>query len=131
MSEQLSYDLVSPEALVASGEAHLVVVPGSEGQFGVMAKHAPFMSTLQKGVLEVRSEHGVEARYFVDGGFADVSPMGLTVLAEFAQDLRNVNADDLDVEIQSLKTQFESSEGDAKDLLHRKLHRLEALRSIL
>ena len=81
----LHFELVTPERLVLSEEVHMVVVPGSEGEFGVMAGHAPFMSTLRDGELAVyRSASGSPERIPVSGGFAEVSERGLTVLAEKA-----------------------------------------------
>lgn len=81
----LRFELVTPERLVMADDVHMVVVPGTEGQFGVMAGHAPFMSTLRDGDLAVyRTSGGVPERIAVSGGFAEVSEKGLTVLAESA-----------------------------------------------
>ena len=83
----LHFELVTPERLVRSDEVYMVVVPGAEGEFGVMAGHAPFMSTLKDGELAVyRSAGAAPERITVSGGFAEVSERGLTVLAESAQD---------------------------------------------
>ena len=79
------FDLVSPERLVFSGEVEHVVVPGSEGEFGVLAGHAPFMSTLRNGDIAIyRTPGGEPERIPVEGGFAEVSDRGLAVLAERA-----------------------------------------------
>ena len=81
----LHFELVTPEKLVLSADVHMVVVPGSEGEFGVMAGHAPFMSTLRDGELAVyRSAGAAPERISVSGGFAEVGDKGLTVLAEKA-----------------------------------------------
>lgn len=81
----LHFELVTPEKLVMSEDVHMVVVPGSEGQFGVMAGHAPYMSTLRDGELAVyRTVGGTPELIAVSGGFAEVSDKGLTVLAESA-----------------------------------------------
>ena len=81
----LHFELVTPEKLVRSEEVHLVVVPGAEGEFGVMAGHAPFMTTLRDGELKVyRSAGGSPESIAVSGGFAEVGDQGLTVLAESA-----------------------------------------------
>ena len=81
----LHFELVTPERLVRSEEVHMVVVPGVEGEFGVMAGHAPFMSTLRDGDLAVsRTAGAAPERIPVSGGFAEVSDRGLTVLAESA-----------------------------------------------
>ena len=79
----LHFELVTPEKLVMSDNVYMVVVPGTEGEFGVMAGHAPFMSTLRDGDLAVyRSAGAPPEKIAVSGGFAEVSERGLTVLAE-------------------------------------------------
>jgi F-type H+-transporting ATPase subunit epsilon len=81
----LHFELVTPEKLVRSDEVHMVVVPGTEGEFGVMAGHAPFMTTLRDGTLKVyRTASGEPETITVSGGFAEVGEKGLTVLAESA-----------------------------------------------
>ena len=80
---KLPFSLVSPERELFSGEADSVLVPGTEGLFEVQAGHAPLMSTISPGLLTIR-DGGAERRLYVRGGFADVSPTGLTVLAETA-----------------------------------------------
>lgn len=81
----LHFELVTPEKLVRSDEVHMVVVPGTEGEFGVMAGHAPFMTTLRDGDLKIyRSASGEVETITVSGGFAEVGEKGLTVLAESA-----------------------------------------------
>ena len=81
----LHFELVTPERLVRSDEVHMVVVPGVEGEFGVMAGHAPFMTTLKDGELKVfKTAGGQPESITVSGGFAEVGDKGLTVLAESA-----------------------------------------------
>jgi F-type H+-transporting ATPase subunit epsilon len=81
----LHFELVTPERLVRSEEVYMVVVPGSEGEFGVLEGHAPFMSTLRNGDIAIYRSAGAEPeRIPVEGGFAEVSDRGLTVLAERA-----------------------------------------------
>ena len=81
----LQFELVTPEKLVRSDEVHMVVVPGVEGEFGVMAGHAPFMTTLKDGELKVYKTAGSSFETItVSGGFAEVGDKGLTVLAESA-----------------------------------------------
>jgi len=83
MADKLTFNLVSPEKELYSGEVDQVIVPGTEGEFGVLPNHAPFMSTLLPGMLVIKNGSD-ERRIFVQGGFADVTPAGLTVLAELA-----------------------------------------------
>ena len=82
----LRFELVTPERLVRSDEVYMVVVPGSEGDFGVLEGHAPFMSTIRDGELQIyRGGMGGEPeRIAIEGGFAEVNDRGLTVLAERA-----------------------------------------------
>src|SRR4051794_16843833 len=84
MAETTQFELVTPERLVFSEPAEMVVVPGSEGLFAAMPRHAPFLSTLKPGVIEVYEGGKVRQRIFVAGGFAEVTPERLTVLAERA-----------------------------------------------
>ncbi|HEX7854575.1 MAG TPA: ATP synthase F1 subunit epsilon [Sphingobium sp.] len=82
----LHFELVTPEKLVLSEEVHMVVVPGSEGEFGVLEGHSPFMSTIKDGAIKVYASANAEPRsILVEGGFAEVGPNGLTVLAERAE----------------------------------------------
>jgi F-type H+-transporting ATPase subunit epsilon len=83
----LHFELVTPEKLLRSEDVQMVVVPGSEGEFGVMAGHAPYMSTMRAGDLAIyRTFPGEPERIAVQGGFAEVNEAGLTVLAEMAAD---------------------------------------------
>jgi F-type H+-transporting ATPase subunit epsilon len=83
MAEKLHFSLVSPERELFSGPVDQVDAPGSEGDFGVLAGHAPFMTALKEGPVRVHAD-GRITTYEVRGGFADVTPEGLTVLAEHA-----------------------------------------------
>ena len=83
MADKLHFSLVSPERELFSGEVDQVDAPGSEGDFGVLAGHAPFMTTLKEGRVKVYNDGDTRA-YDVQGGFADVTPEGLTILAEQA-----------------------------------------------
>lgn len=85
MADKVAFELVSPERLLASVQADMVVVPGEEGDFGVLPDHAPFLSLLRPGVISVYQGDRVEQRVFVGGGFAEVNERGCTVLAEDAQ----------------------------------------------
>jgi F-type H+-transporting ATPase subunit epsilon len=81
----LHFELVTPEKLVRSEDVYMVVVPGTEGDFGVLEGHAPLMSTVRDGALSVyRTENGQPETIAIQGGFAEVNDRGLTVLAESA-----------------------------------------------
>lgn len=92
MADKLAFSLVSPERELFSGEVDQVVVPGADGDFGVLAQHAPLMSTIRPGAITV-FDAGAVRRIFVHGGFADVTPEGLTILAEEA-----IAVEDIDLE---------------------------------
>lgn len=79
----LHFELVTPEKLVRSDEVYQVVVPGTEGDFGVLEGHAPFMSTIRDGEIQIYASAGAAPEILpIQGGFAEVSDKGLTVLAE-------------------------------------------------
>ena len=82
----LHFELVTPEKLLRSEDVHMVVVPGTEGDFGVLEGHAPFMSTIRDGNIEIYKTASNQSPELirVEGGFAEVNEMGLTVLAEKA-----------------------------------------------
>jgi len=82
----LHFELVTPAKLVLSEDVHMVVVPGAEGEFGVLEGHAPFMSTIRDGAVQVyRTQGAAPESIEVRGGFAEVSEAGLTVLAEHVE----------------------------------------------
>ena len=83
VDRKFEFELVSPERLLLSEPVDMAVIPGSEGDFGVLAGHAPFMTTLKEGLVKVYND-GVTTAYDVKGGFADVTPEGLSILAEYA-----------------------------------------------
>jgi len=103
MADTLSFSLVSPERELFSGDVKQVDAPGIEGEFGVLPQHAPFMTVLKPGVVRIHEASGVTP-VFVRGGFADVTPAGLTILAEEAVRLSDVDAAALDAEIVKVKS---------------------------
>jgi len=131
VAEKLQFALVSPERELFSGEVDQVVVPGSEGEFGVLPKHAPVMSTIKPGALRILND-GTERRIFVNGGFADVTPEGLTVLAEDAVDLGNVDVAQLEQDLKNASEDLRDANTDAKrEAAQRKVDRLEGVKAAL
>ncbi|MBY0564355.1 MAG: F0F1 ATP synthase subunit epsilon [Hyphomonadaceae bacterium] len=131
MADKLNFALVSPERELFHGEVDHVVVPGSEGEFGVLPNHAPVMSVVKPGALRI-FDGGGERRIFVNGGFADVTPDGLTVLAEDAIDLADVSAADLEMQLKNASEDLRDANTDAKrDAAQRALTRLEAMRAAM
>jgi F-type H+-transporting ATPase subunit epsilon len=92
---KLEFSLVLPERELVTTAADMVVVPGSEGDFGVLPGHIPMITTVRPGVVELHDDGKVTARYVVAGGFAEVTAERCTVLAEEATPLEDVTADDL------------------------------------
>jgi F-type H+-transporting ATPase subunit epsilon len=125
------FDLVSPERLVFSGEVEQVDVPGVDGYFGVLAEHAPLVTTLRPGVLVIFTASG-QMSIVVNGGFAEVGPAGLTVLAEMAVPREEFDASVLAGVIQDTEEDV-ADEQDAwkRDKLAHKLDQLKALQAAL
>ena len=113
MADKLQFSLVSPERELFSGTVDQVDVPGTEGDFGVLPQHAPFMAAIRTGAITVFND-GAQTKYMIEGGFADVTPDGLTVLAERATLLEDVNAESLAADIASAEHALNDAQGDAK-----------------
>jgi len=112
MADTLKFEIVSPERLLKDTKAAMVVVPGADGDFAAMPAHAPMMSTIRPGVVEIFEVEGGDAeRLFVKGGLAQISPDGLTILAEEVLTLDSVNADELGQKIADTREDI----ADAKD----------------
>jgi F-type H+-transporting ATPase subunit epsilon len=124
------FELVSPEKLLFSGEVEAVVVPGIEGQFTVMKDHAPVMTVLKAGIVEIDETATKKTRLFVRGGFADVANGGLTLLAEQASPLEQFDAARLAVEIKNAEEDLADATTEAsKKLAAEKLDQLNELKS--
>ena len=103
------FELVSPEKLLFSGDVEQVDVPGVDGDFGVLAGHAPFVSTVRPGILTVHSASG-EQKIVVLGGFAEVSAEGLTVLADVAESVADIDRARITTQIGELEQRIEKME---------------------
>jgi F-type H+-transporting ATPase subunit epsilon len=103
------FELVSPEKLLFSGDVEQVDVPGAEGDFGVLAGHAPFVSTLRPGILTVHGAGAVQ-KIVVLGGFAEVSAERLTVLADVAEALQDIDRGMITTKIGELEQRIEKTE---------------------
>ena len=131
MADKLHFALVSPERELFNGEVDHVVVPGSEGEFGVLPNHAPVMSVIKPGALRV-IDGGVERRIFVNGGFADVTPDGLTVLAEEAIDVTDIDSAELEQQLKNAQEDLRDANSDDKrEVAQRALTRLDAMKAAL
>ena len=123
------FELVSPEKLLFSGDVDSVVAPGADGQFTVLAHHAPVMTTLRPGVVTIGSSAGSE-KLFVRGGFADVSARGFTILAEQAIALKDIDVAKLDQDIKNAREDAHDAKTDeARRAASDKLAQLLELRA--
>lgn len=122
------FELVSPEGLVFSGGVESVIVPGTEGEFMVLENHTPLMSMLKPGVVTVEREGASQMRLFVHSGFADVSSDGLTLLAERAIPVEELDAARIDADIMNAEEDVNDAETDEGRRLA--LERLDQLREV-
>ena len=120
------FDLVSPEKLAFSGEVDQVDVPGVEGDFGVLAGHAPVVATIRPGILTVTSG-GTQEKIIVLGGLAEVSDKGLTVLADVATSVQELDRAQFADMISSMEEKLAEHEGSELD---RAIERLDHFKSI-
>jgi F-type H+-transporting ATPase subunit epsilon len=131
MAETFKFELVSPERLLLSEEVEQVLVPGSEGDFTMLARHAPLLTSLRPGLLEIGSG-AQRQRYFVRGGFAEVSPSGLVVLAETAIDLDELDKSMLDQAVKDAEEDVADATDDAiRDRARTKLDHLRQVQASL
>jgi F-type H+-transporting ATPase subunit epsilon len=132
MADTFKFELVSPERLLVSAEVEQVVVPGSEGDFTMLAHHAPLLTALRPGVIEIGASGAERQRYFVRGGFAEVGPSGLVILAETAIDLVELDRAVLDQSIKDAEEDVADAKGDtARDRAATKLDHLRQVQTAL
>jgi F-type H+-transporting ATPase subunit epsilon len=125
------FDLVSPEKLLFAGAVDQVDLPGSEGDLGVLAGHAPLVTALRPGIITVFREAG-DLRVVVNGGFAEVGPAGLTVLADMAVPVEEFDGAVLAAEIKDTEEDFSgATDGAQRDKLANRLDQLKALQAAL
>jgi len=106
MTDKISFDLVSPERLLLSEEAEMVTIPGTEGDMGVMAGHMPLISTLRPGLIDVKGGTEGDIRFYVLGGFAEITGTKMTVLAEEAVPMSELDRAALDKRIAVAEQDF-------------------------
>jgi F-type H+-transporting ATPase subunit epsilon len=126
------FELVAPEKLIFSGEVESVVVPGTEGEFTVLKDHAPVISALRPGVVVIGQGASATQRLYVRGGFAEVAPSGLTILADLALPLEQVDAAKLDADIASFdEEQARARDDEARRIATERRDQLRELKSVL
>ncbi len=109
---KVAFELASPEALLLSTRADMVVVPGAEGDFGVLPGHAPFISAVRPGVIDVHRDNAVDERIFVAGGFAEVNERGCTVLSGEAYPLDELDKADVEERRRDAEDQLANADDD-------------------
>ena len=131
MTEKIHFDLVSPERLLLSEDVDMVTLPGTEGYFGVLAGHAPLISSLRPGVIEVKGGETADFKLFVRGGFAEVDGKKLIVLAEEAIPMADFDVADLDQRIRDVEEDLVAAKTDAERArAAEQLDHLRQLRSV-
>jgi F-type H+-transporting ATPase subunit epsilon len=129
MATTFHFDLVSPEKLLFSGDVDQVDVPGAEGDFGVLAEHAPFVSVIRPGILTIYNQSETR-RIVVFGGFAEVSPTGLTILADQAMPVEDIDAASITAAIKDTEEDIADSTDDRfRDKARRKLDQLRGVQA--
>ena len=114
MSEKVEFELVSPERLLVSEAVEMVVVPGAEGDFGVLAGHSATVSSIRPGVLAVFENGAVTSRVFISGGFAEVTPERCTVLADETAVLDDLDRAEIEKSLADLRDDVEAGRDDAE-----------------
>lgn len=113
MAEKLKFELVSPEKVVMSEQVDMVSVPGTEGEFGVFAGHAPVMTGIRPGMVDVTVDDKTNRRIFVRGGFAEITAQGLTILSEQAIPIEELNRDVMGQQIKNAEEDLTDAKDDA------------------
>jgi F-type H+-transporting ATPase subunit epsilon len=113
MADKIAFDLVSPERLLLSRPVDMVTVPGTEGYMGVMAGHAPLVTTLRAGMIDML-EDGVDTRFFIRGGFAEINATQITVLADEAIPFTELDLAVLDQRIEDAQSDEIAAKTDAE-----------------
>ena len=117
MNNKINFDFVSPEASIVSSEVEMVLIPGIDGDAGILPNHSPFMTTLRQGIVEVTFEEGNVKMYLVEGGFADITQDKMTILAENSLNLSESDSNTLKNEIEIINEKLVSALDNEKILL--------------
>lgn len=112
--DKVEFELVSPEELLVTEAVEMVVIPGEEGDFGVLPRHAPMLSTVRPGVISIYENNAVRDRIFVAGGFAEVTPERCTVLAEMALPVSDIDRADAEQKLSDARDDVKDAKDDAE-----------------
>jgi len=137
MPDRVQFELVSPERLIVSAEVEMVVVPGTEGNFGVLPGHAPLISTIRPGTIDIYQGGAITERIFVVGGIAEVTPERCTVLAEEAMAPDALDRSAIEAELQTaegnlptLRDQIGRAQGTERERLAAELRHVERQQNV-
>ena len=127
MAKKLIFELVSPSALLASEEVDMVVVPGEDGDFGVLPGHAPLLSNIRPGTVDIYNDGFVSRSIFVEGGFAEANDEGCTLLATRAKELAEISPENANARLSAARNQIVGDDEKSKAAAARELALAEAL----
>lgn len=116
MADTVQFELVAPEQLIFTGDVELVVIPGTEGDFGVLPGHASLISTVRPGVVEILEDGQSKKRYFVAGGYAEVTAERCTVLSTEAIPVEDINLENAQKRMEKAEANIQDSDTDAERL---------------
>ncbi|HTQ14993.1 MAG TPA: F0F1 ATP synthase subunit epsilon [Rhizomicrobium sp.] len=130
MTDKIAFDLVSPERLLISERADMVTVPGTDGYMGVIRGHMPLVSTLRAGMIDVTGSDRADGKYFIRGGFAEVNPDKITVLADEAIPMTELDIAVIDQRIKDTEEDLIAARTDAERArVNDRLHDLRLVRA--
>ena len=117
MDTKINFDFVSPEESIVSSEVDMVQIPAVEGDAGILPYHAPYMTILRQGIVEVTFDKDNIKKYLVEGGFADVTPQKITILAESSLNLTDIDSLLLKEKIEQIDENISNANDSDKELL--------------
>ena len=117
MDTKINFDFVSPEESIISSEVDMVLIPAIEGDAGILPNHAPYMTILRQGIIEVTFGKDNIKQYLVEGGFADITPQKITILAENSINLTDIDDSVLKEKLQQIDENISNASESDKELL--------------
>ena len=127
VANKVAFELVTPTALTISENVDMVVVPGSDGDFGVLPGHTPILSTVRPGVINMYTDGVITKSLFVEGGFAEANPERCTVLAESATDVSELSSSDTEARLSAAREAYSSADDEAKAAAEKELRIAEEM----
>ena len=116
MADTTNLEVVTPSAIILSEPVEMVVVPGSDGQIGVLPRHSKVISTLDRGLVDIFNDNKVSSQIMIDGGIAEINETSITILAERAEKIDKANKQVLEEKLQAFESQENHSDQNIADL---------------